>query len=89
MAMPTKQQAESPQDEMGPHLRQRVAFIAALIPDPSDANWPAISDTWANLSQETKGTPLEKSVELLRDPIRRKDAHTLVQTIGVLLQDKH
>jgi hypothetical protein len=86
-AMTTEQKA-LPQDEMiSPHFRQRVAFIAALIRDLDNANWPAISDTWDNLWEETKGTPLEKSIGLLREPIRRQDTHALAQTIDALLRD--
>ena len=72
---------------ISPHFRQRIAFIAGLIRDLEHANWPAISDTLENLSQETKGTPLEKSIERLREPARRRHTHALAQTIDALLRD--
>ena len=69
-----------------PHFRQSVASIAGLIFDLDNADWPAISNACDNLRKETKGTPLEKSVELLQEPIRRKHAHALAQTIDTLLR---
>jgi hypothetical protein len=72
---------------MNPHLRQRVAFIAALAPDQNSANWPAISDAWGDLSRESQGTGCERQVQSLYEPIQRKDALTLVRTIGALLRD--
>jgi hypothetical protein len=81
----TTQQKAVLGEEMSPHLRQRVAFIAALIVDPDNVNWSAISDTFDDLSQESQGAAFEKSVELLRKPILQKDARALGQTIGSLL----
>ncbi len=69
-----------------PHFRQRIASIAGMIFDLDRADWPAISNACDNLRQETKGTPLEKSVELLHEPIRRKHVHALAQTIDKLLR---
>ncbi len=74
------------EEEMSPHLRQRVAFIAALIPDSTSANWSAISDTWDDLSRETEGTAFERQVQSLHEPILRKDARKLAQAIGALLK---
>ena len=72
-------------EEMSPHLRQRVAFIAALIVDPDNVNWSAISDTFDDLSQESQGAAFEKSVELLRKPILQQDARALGETIDSML----
>ena len=79
------QQKETHGEELSPHIRQRFAFIAALIPDSDSANWSAISDTFDDLSQETQGAVLEQSVESLREPIQQRDARTLIERIGVLL----
>ena len=81
-------EAEISATGISPHFRERIAFIAALIQDLEHANWPVISDTLENLSQETKGTPLEKSIERLRDPARRRHTHALAQTIDALLRDQ-
>jgi hypothetical protein len=83
--MTNEHDAGMAREVLSPHLRQRVAFIAALIPDIHRANWPAISDTWDDISQETKGTAFEKSVESLQEPIQQKDAELLVENIGALL----
>ena len=81
----TTQQDQVRSERLNPHLRQRVSFIAALIYGPDNANWPAISDTFEDLFQESQGAPFEKSVDLLREPIREKNAQALVQTIAELL----
>lgn len=75
------------EEEMSPHLRQRIAFIAALIADPSDASWSAISDTWDELSRETEGTAFEGRMRSLHEPILSKDVAALAQAIGGLLKD--
>ena len=82
--MATQQKAGSG-EELSPHIRQRVAFIAALVPDTDNANWSAISDTFEDLSQECRGGALERSVESLRDPIQQRDAGTLIERIGAIL----
>lgn len=79
--------AELSVDCIVPRFRQRVASMAGLIFDLDHADWPAVSNAWEKIRQETKGTALEKSVESLRDPIRRKHAHALAQTIDALLRD--
>lgn len=84
--MNTRQRMGMGEEEMSPHLRQRVAFMAALIPGAECANWAAISDTWDDLSRETKGTAFEQKVQALRHPIEIQDARRLAQTIGVLLK---
>lgn len=86
-AVRSREKVEVSVDEHHPHFRQRVAFMAGLITDLEHANWPAISSTWDNLRRETKGTPLEKSIEMLREPIRRKHAHALAQAIDALLRN--
>jgi hypothetical protein len=85
--MNSQRQTGLREGELSPHLRQRVAFMAALIPDSESANWAAISDTWDNLSQETKGTALESKGPMIREAIRRQDAPTLAHAIGDLLRD--
>ena len=67
-------------------FRQSVASLAGLISDLDHADWPALSSACDHLRQETKGTPLEKSVELLQDPSRRRHVHALAQTIDTLLR---
>jgi hypothetical protein len=85
--MNSQRQTGMREGELSPHLRQRVAFMAALIPDPKSANWDAISDTWDDLSRETKGTAFEGQVQSLSASIQRQDAHTLAQAIGALLRN--
>jgi hypothetical protein len=83
--MSTQQEEGVCGEAMSPHLRQRVAFIAALIPDSNSANWSAISDTWDDLSRETNGTAFEEQVQSLHEPILRKDANALGQAIDALI----
>lgn len=71
---------------LSPHLRQRVAFIAALVPDPQNVNWEAIADTWDELSRETRGTEYERTVQSLHDLIERQDADSLAHRISLLLR---
>ena len=82
--MTTRPNAAS-SEQVSPHLRQRLAFIAALLHDPDGANWSAISDTFDDLAQESHGGASGKSIEALRYPIDTKDARALVEAIGALL----
>lgn len=72
---------------MSPHLRQRVAFIAALIAEPTSANWSAVSDTWGELARETEGTAFERRFLSLHEPILKNDAPMLADAIAALLKN--
>jgi hypothetical protein len=71
-------------EALSPHIRQRIAFIAAMI-QPDSANWSAIADAYEDLLHEANGDAVESSLRLLREPIQHQDAQVLLGTISTLL----